>query len=111
MIDSITVDQLYPRWLVAREKSRPIEVIDVRSPDEYRKIHLPGAKLMPLSTLMARANEIAKEGDVFLICHSGARSAQAITYLEQQLEFDNLINVDGGTVAWANSGYPVEQGA
>ncbi|ATX79470.1 Rhodanese-related sulfurtransferase [Mariprofundus aestuarium] len=111
MLDSINVNQLYPRWLVARENSRPFVLIDVRSPDEFRAVHVPGAKLIALNTLMARANEIPKEGDVYLICHSGARSAQAAMYLGQQLGYNNLINVDGGTMAWTNAGYPVEKGA
>ena len=90
MFASLSVDQLYPRWLVARENSRPFSLIDVRSPDEYSARHVPGAKLIALNTLMARANEIPKQGDVFLICHSGARSAQAATYLQQQLGYENL---------------------
>ncbi|ATX82147.1 Rhodanese-related sulfurtransferase [Mariprofundus ferrinatatus] len=110
MLDAVTVDQLYPRWLVARENNRPFTLIDVRSPEEYRACHVPGARLISLNTLMSRANEVPKEGDVFLICHSGARSAQAAVYLKQQLGFNNLINVDGGTMAWSNSGYPVEGG-
>jgi len=107
---SLTVDQLYPRWLIAREKNSPVALIDVRSPDEFRARHVPGAKLIALNTLMARANEVPKQGDVYLICHSGARSAQAAAYLQQQFGYDNLINVEGGTMAWANGGYPVEQG-
>ncbi|WP_186338978.1 rhodanese-like domain-containing protein [Mariprofundus sp. NF] len=110
-METLTVDQLYPRWLIAREKNEPFALIDVRSPDEYRTVHVPGAKLIALNTIMARANEIPKQGDVFLICHSGARSAQAATYLEQQCGFKNLINVSGGTMAWSNGGYPTEQGS
>lgn len=109
-MDSINVDQLYPRWLVARENNRPFALIDVRSPEEFNGGHVPGAKLIALNTLMARVNEIPKSGDVFLICHSGARSAQAQAYLSQQMGYTNLINVDGGTLAWANGGYPVEGG-
>lgn len=110
MIHSMTVNQFYPRWLVAREKNQPLILIDVRSLDEYKARHLPGSKLIALNTIMARANEIPKEGDVYLICHAGPRSAQAAHYLEQQLGYSNVINIDGGTQAWANSGYPVEQG-
>jgi len=107
---SLTVDQLYPGWLLAREKNSPVALIDVLSPDEFRARHVPGAKLIALNTLMARANEVPKQGDVYLICHSGARSARAAAYLQQQFGYDNLINVEGGTMAWANGGYPVEQG-
>ncbi len=110
VLDSVTVDQLYPRWLVAREKREPVALIDVRSPEEYQACHVPGAKLISLNTLMARLNEIPKAEDVFLICQSGSRSAQAASYLAQEVGYHNLINVDGGTAAWANGGYPVEEG-
>ncbi|MDX8404661.1 MAG: rhodanese-like domain-containing protein [Mariprofundus sp.] len=108
MFDSINVDQLYPRWLVARENSRPFMLIDVRSVDEYNAGHVPGAQLMPLNTLMARVGDIPKEGNVFMICRSGARSAQAADYLARQCGHKNLFNIQGGTMAWMQAGYPVE---
>lgn len=110
MLNSLSVDQLYPRWLVARENNRPFALIDVRSPDEYHRAHVPGAKLIPLNALMARANEVPKGEDVCVICQMGGRSAQAISFLTQQFGYDNLINIDGGTAAWMQSGYPVEKG-
>ncbi|OIO73641.1 MAG: sulfurtransferase [Zetaproteobacteria bacterium CG1_02_53_45] len=110
MMASLNVNQLYPRWLVAKENSRPFQLFDVRTPEEYANGHVPGAKLVPLNALMARANEFPKEGDVYVICQMGGRSAQAIMFLSQQLGFDNLINVDGGTAAWIQGGYPVDRG-
>lgn len=109
-MESVNVDQLYPRWLVSQENSKPFQLIDVRNPQEYASAHVPGAALIPLNALMARANEIPKEGDVYIICQMGGRSAQAIMFLSQQMGLTNLINVDGGTAAWANSGYPVDSG-
>lgn len=108
MLGTVTVDQLYPRWLIARENRAPFSLIDVRSPEEYQACHVPGAKLISLNALMARSDEIPTKEDVFLICHSGVRSAQAASYLAQELGYHNLVNVDGGTAAWANGGYPVE---
>lgn len=110
MFASMDVHALYPRWLTARENGRALTLIDVRSPDEYGSGHVPGARLIALGTLMARAHEIPRHGDVFLICHSGARSAQAAEYLARQCGHDNLINVSGGTLAWRQAGYPLEQG-
>lgn len=111
MMKSLHVSQLYPRWQEAKEQSQLLHLIDVRSPEEYAVTHVPGAKLIPLNALMARANEIPKEGDVYVICKVGGRSAQAIMFLTQQFGFDNLINIDGGSDAWIQSGYPFERGA
>jgi len=109
MFESMNVNQLYPRWLVAREKGKSFALIDVRSPEEYQSCHVPGAKLIALNTLMARANDFPEQGDVFVICHSGARSAQAADYLAQQCGRTNLTNIEGGTMAWMQAGYPVEK--
>jgi len=109
-MQSVHVHQLYPRWLVKREKGESCNIIDVRTPAEYCRAHVPGARLISLNTLMARGHEIEKEGDVFLICQSGMRSAQAAVFLAQQFGHTNVINVEGGTMAWVQAGYPVEQG-
>ncbi len=110
MFESMNVNELYPRWLVAREKGEGLALIDVRRPEEYQAGHVPGAKLVPLNTLMAQLSEFPEQGDVFLICRSGARSAQAADYLARQCGRSNLINIDGGTMAWMQAGYPVDAG-
>jgi len=109
MFKKMNVNELYPRWLVANEKGSPITLIDVRSPEEYQAGHVPGAKLVPLNTLMAQLSAFPEQGDVFLICRSGARSAQAADYLARQCGRTNLINIEGGTMAWMQAGYPVDQ--
>jgi len=110
MIASIDVNSLYPHWLTAAEKKEACTIIDVRTPEEYVAGHVPSAKLLPLSTIMARGQEVPKDGKVYVICQAGGRSAQAAAFLRQQFGHDNLINVSGGTMAWAQAGYPIEQG-
>lgn len=109
MVDSIDVSKLYPQWQASREKGEAIELIDVRSPEEYSEGHIPGARLISLHTLMARVDEIPATGKVYLVCRSGARSAQAGDYLSRQCGRRNLINVAGGTMAWLAAGYPIER--
>jgi rhodanese-related sulfurtransferase len=36
------------------------------------------------------------------MCRSGARSGQVIAALEAQLNYDNLYNLEGGILAWAD---------
>jgi rhodanese-related sulfurtransferase len=83
-------------------------LVDVRQPEEYEAVHVPGAKLIPLSDVVARTGEIPKQGPVYVICHTGPRSQRAADY------YRNLgieaYNVDGGTQAWAEAGLEIAQG-
>ncbi|MDX8389371.1 MAG: rhodanese-like domain-containing protein [Mariprofundaceae bacterium] len=109
MFKSMNVNELYPRWLVAREKGEPVSLFDVRELNEFQSGHVPGAKLIALNTVPTRVDEFPKQGDVFLICHSGGRSAQAADYLARQCGHSNLINIEGGTMGWMQAGYPVDK--
>lgn len=86
------------------------QLIDVREPDEFADIRAAGALNLPLSEFVARAGEIDPDRDIYVICRSGGRSAQAIEYLEQSRGWDNATNVVGGTLAWEAAGLPVERG-
>jgi len=104
-MQQITVEELKQIWPEADECS----LIDVRTLEEYAEAHVPDAQLICLDTLDTRAHEIPRDRDVYLICRSGARSAQALKYLTHAHGFTRLVNVTGGTMAWIQAGYPVEQ--
>jgi rhodanese-related sulfurtransferase len=57
-------------------------LLDVRTPQEYQRGHLDGAKLVPLSTLESRLSELPKDKPVVVYCQSGNRSAQASNILK-----------------------------
>ena len=83
-------------------------IVDVREPDEYDEAHVPGVQLIPLGEVPERFEEIPSEGTIYVICRSGARSARAAEFLiGQGLE---AVNVAGGTLAWIDSGRPVDTG-
>jgi rhodanese-related sulfurtransferase len=82
-------------------------LLDVREPWEYLAAHVPGAHLIPLGELEQRVAEVPRNREVLAICHSGQRSLAAAGYL-QQLGFTAVSNVDGGTAAWIERGYPTE---
>ncbi|AQQ16094.1 Thiosulfate sulfurtransferase PspE precursor [Corynebacterium glaucum] len=86
------------------------QLIDVREPDEFAAQRAVGAVNVPLSEFISRVGEIDPDQDVYLICKSGGRSAQAGEYLENAMGWDNAINVVGGTTAWVEAGLPSEQG-
>jgi rhodanese-related sulfurtransferase len=84
-------------------------VIDVREPGEYVSGHVPGARLIPMGQLPARMREIERHRPVHLVCATGNRSKSMAALLERN-GFD-VVNVDGGTSAWVQTGRPVVTGA
>ncbi|MCU7937412.1 MAG: sulfurtransferase [Candidatus Thiodiazotropha sp. (ex Dulcina madagascariensis)] len=79
-------------------------LLDIRSAGELVQGVLPDAEHLPMHLLPLRMSELPKDKDVILYCHSGARSYHACAYLTQQ-GFSNVINLRGGILNWARSGY------
>ena len=84
-------------------------LIDVRELDEWIAERVPEVPLIPLGEITDRLMEFPKEGEVFIICRSGARSAAACQFLRSNDV--NAINVAGGTLAWVASGQDVASGS
>lgn len=98
---------------VAEAKTRidskdPLVILDVRSADEYRSGHIPGAKLIPLNELRSRLNELPKDKQILCVCRSGARSGSAVGHLTSA-GFD-AVNLSGGMMSWQGAGLPVKKG-
>ncbi len=49
-------------------------VVDVRQPEEYTAGHIAGSKLIPLSELNKRVNELPKDKEIICVCASGSRN-------------------------------------
>ena len=108
MSSTITVQQFAP---LSRQGG--FDLIDVRTPMEFYEVHAVGALLAPLDTLNPQAimeSRGAKANEpLYVICRSGGRSAQACKMFEKA-GYSNVVNVDGGTLAWEQSGLPVNRG-
>jgi rhodanese-related sulfurtransferase len=96
-----------------RNQGQVVELIDVRTPVEYREVHAEGARLVPLDRLdpqqvMAPGNGV-RTTPLYLICRSGSRARQAC---ERFLAagFTNVLSVEGGTQAWEQAGLTVVRG-
>jgi rhodanese-related sulfurtransferase len=86
-----------------------VQLVDVRDPGEYRDGHIPNAQLIPVNSVFGRINEVAEDRDVIFVCAVGQRSALACE-MAAAAGRTRLFNIDGGTKAWIEKGYPVEQG-
>ena len=81
-------------------------LLDVREDDEWAAGHAPGAHHLPMMQVPARMAEIPTDSDVVVVCRSGGRSGQVVSYLAQN-GWDNVRNLDGGMQSWAASGREV----
>ena len=78
-------------------------LLDVREPDEWAAGHAPDAHHLPMMEVPARMAEVPTDADVVVVCRSGARSGQVVSYLMGH-GWDNVRNLDGGMQAWAAVG-------
>lgn len=107
-MQNITVKQL-----AEKDAQQGVDLIDVRTPVEYREVHATCARNVPLDSLdPARVMEDRNgnaEDPLYVICKGGNRSKQAVeTFIKAG--FDNVINVEGGTSAWDAASLPVQRG-
>lgn len=80
-------------------------LLDVRENDEWRAGHAPDAVHIPLSELGSRAREVPNDRDIYVICRSGSRSAQAVAAFNDAGW--TTANVEGGMHAWEAAGRPM----
>jgi rhodanese-related sulfurtransferase len=83
-------------------------LIDVRSRQEYRAGHAPGAKNIPVDRLAERLSEIPTERAVVTICQSGGRSARAAAMLSRH-GVQDVYDLCGGMTSWQRAGLPVQR--
>jgi glyoxylase-like metal-dependent hydrolase (beta-lactamase superfamily II)/rhodanese-related sulfurtransferase len=99
---------------VARELrgARPPLVIDVREPEEFVSDlgHIEGALLIPMDALLRRLPKLAGYVDrnVVVVCRAGARSRSACAIL-RTAGFQQVRNLEGGMLAWAEARLPVSR--
>lgn len=90
-----------------------VDLIDVRTPAEFREMHVPFARNIPLSDLdpavLIGGRTGRAEDPIYVICRSGARGKQACEKI-LAAGIANVVNVEGGTLAWAECGLPVVRG-
>jgi rhodanese-related sulfurtransferase len=103
-INQLEPSQVQEMWL----KSPKPFLLDVRTPQEYKHMHILGAELIPIDELSNKINRIPKGRDVICICESGSRSSIAARHLSEKGY--KVSNLRGGMSRWVNSGLPVKTG-
>jgi phage shock protein E len=103
-------DMISPEDLAARLRAKQsLTVIDVRTPEEFATVHVPGALNIPYDHIAERIGELdqARGGPVVVYCRTGRRSGIAQQTLRSK-GFANVLHLDGDLPGWQAHGYAVE---
>jgi molybdopterin/thiamine biosynthesis adenylyltransferase/rhodanese-related sulfurtransferase len=95
-VKEINVETLQT-WLEGEED---LQLIDVREPFEYEIANINGL-LIPQGDILAHVDKISSNHKVVIHCRSGKRSADVIELLQDKYGFQNLYNLEGGILDWA----------
>jgi rhodanese-related sulfurtransferase len=97
--------------LQLHQQGQACTLIDVRTPVEFREVHVAFARNIPLDRLNPEALLAEHAGDhpLYVVCRSGARGKQACEKL-LAAGMKNVVNVEGGTLACEAAGLPVVKG-
>ena len=83
-----------------------VVLIDIREPDEYTREHIPGSRLVPLSSF--NPSDFPREHEKIGVfhCGSGMRTTEAASKI-LSTGFKEIYHLDGGLGAWKKAGLPV----
>ncbi len=85
------------------DRQEEIFLVDVREPNEYEIVSIPGAVLIPKGEFLSGAalELLPQDKRIVLHCKSGARSAECLAVVKDA-GFSDAVHVGGGVLAWIN---------
>ena len=92
----ITVHQLND----LREKDSDIQILDIREDTERNHALIKGSIHIKLVEIASRHDELNKNKNIFVMCHTGTRSQTVVKWLKKS-GYEYCVNVLGGIDAWA----------
>lgn len=104
----ITLEELVQKYKNLTEKE---VILDVRNPDEYEEMHIPGSINIPLGILGENYEQLKPFDAIFIHCKMGGRARKAYDLLFE-LGFQNIHCLqEAGILAWDNEGHPCHKKA
>ncbi len=84
-------------------------VLDVRTGEEFAEGHLADATMLDFyrDDFAERLAELDPDTPYLIYCRSGNRSGQTRALMEE-LGFTDVVDVDGGILAWGDAGLPID---
>ncbi|MDZ4824747.1 MAG: MBL fold metallo-hydrolase [Flavobacteriales bacterium] len=104
-----TVESIPAQKFVTDYSSRPLNVLDVRKPDEFENGHVENAENTPLDFINDELAHLSKDKTYHVHCAGGYRSMIFLSILQAR-GFEKLVNVEGGFGAISKLPIPVITG-
>lgn len=77
------------------EQGKNFSIVDVRTPEEYQKGHIPGSKLVPMDKLADRLHQLSPQLEWVIVCQTGSRAISAYRFLRKN-DYHRLWLLTGG---------------
>ncbi len=92
--------------IVRAERHNPsVDFINVCTPAEYKEKHIRGVRSVPLDEIEKHLPEFLNKRTIYVHCRSGRRGLSAIEKLAALGISAELVNVEGGLLAWEEAGF------
>ena len=94
--------------LASKGANPDVDFVNVCTPVEFREKRIAGVRNVPLDEIERRVDEFRGKKTIYVHCRSGNRSRQAIALLKGLGISADLVNVEGGMLAWEKASLPTQ---
>jgi len=82
------------------KQNNSVKLIDIRSADEYNKLHIPVAENIDAADLESKLSSFLKDDTIVCVCNKGHERSQNAAAFLYNSGFENTFYLEGGTVGW-----------
>jgi rhodanese-related sulfurtransferase len=83
-----------------QQQNNSVKLIDIRTPEEYEKMHVPGAVNIPAETISGNSIRFVPTDTIVCICNKGQERSQNAAETIAAMGFATVFYLEGGTVGW-----------
>ena len=107
---SALIPPIEAKRLMALAAPEKPQLIDVRTPGEWKQGRISGAKHIDVSSsdFERKIQALPKEASYLLYCRSGGRSGVALSKMKS-MGFADVKHISGGIGSWQSAGYAVSK--
>lgn len=74
-------------------------LIDIREPYELEICKIEATHI-PMAEIAAKADQLDRDKTCVIMCRSGKRAAAVVNMLTSDFDMQNVVNLEGGILAW-----------
>ena len=83
-----------------QQQNNTVNLVDIRTTEEFEKMHVPGAVNIPAETLENSVSHFATEDTIVCICNKGQERSQQAAETIASMGFTNVFYLEAGTFGW-----------